>query len=706
MIVSSDTYGDIPAELKELSQWVCWDAVERDGKTVKLPINPKTGRLAKTDDSSTWGTLQQAIRSAKRFSGIGFVFSDSDPYVGIDIDKGITDEDKEIIEYFDSYSEYSQSGLGVHIICKGEVGDGHKNGKYEIYDRLRYFIFTGRSYHATPKPIEERQKQIDEFVGYYFSCQNIFGDIMQRIESEPEIDILDRIRASHQAVKFETLWQGDIATYASHSDADAALLSILRFWTGGNKAESFRLFGESGLYRKKWDRADYRERTWKSIDSGDVWRGIDDEMPSVIVSKAKHNLAPWRQVTSDMIRHVINGTLLEPLVELFAMPTDPPLTLESTLTKAIVMAGCALSRRSDRAGILQDSLYVGNRLSSVRILTAGGQVCNIYAILAAESGSGKDIGGLVDILAREMGSHVGNAGSAEGLADILMQEGKGNGYVGISEFSNWLDKRHWQARAAGFLTDAFNRGWFSFAMSTRGKTEARECAYCYPNILANIQPEAIGKHASTIDLQTGFLSRFLIAHAPTQYVRPITVSMDAQIEKAIYALSVYAGKHCCIEVQDKYLHDVYRQFADHRASYRGHWSRLVNEYGPRIAVMLATRDDCTEDIHIDEAAWHGAGLIIQWYYSQAERLFSEICDDTVQGDFERLLKSIYRVILSCDNGATAGDVSRRVRRKKQRDRTEAILELIDRGIISSEKIPSGKKHATVYRIVNQVPEWE
>ncbi|MDI9584389.1 MAG: hypothetical protein QM473_09235, partial [Acidobacteriota bacterium] len=42
-------------------------------------------------------------------------------------------------------------------------------------------------------------------------------------------------------------------------EADAALLSILRFWTGGDKDKAIDLFGQSGLVRPKWQRADYRE---------------------------------------------------------------------------------------------------------------------------------------------------------------------------------------------------------------------------------------------------------------------------------------------------------------------------------------------------------------------------------------------------------------------------------------------------------------
>jgi putative DNA primase/helicase len=39
------------------------------------------------------------------------------------------------------------------------------------------------------------------------------------------------------------------------------LVSHLAFWTGGDPDRIDRLFRSSGLYREKWERADYRAKT-------------------------------------------------------------------------------------------------------------------------------------------------------------------------------------------------------------------------------------------------------------------------------------------------------------------------------------------------------------------------------------------------------------------------------------------------------------
>ena len=40
----------IPAELRELDQWVCWRFEERKGKETKIPINAATGQEADCTD--------------------------------------------------------------------------------------------------------------------------------------------------------------------------------------------------------------------------------------------------------------------------------------------------------------------------------------------------------------------------------------------------------------------------------------------------------------------------------------------------------------------------------------------------------------------------------------------------------------------------------------------------------------------------------
>ena len=48
----------------------------------------------------------------------------------------------EIIQHFDSYTELSATGTGLHVIVKGEVPNRRKDG-VENYSSKRFFTVTG-----------------------------------------------------------------------------------------------------------------------------------------------------------------------------------------------------------------------------------------------------------------------------------------------------------------------------------------------------------------------------------------------------------------------------------------------------------------------------------------------------------------------------------------------------------------------------------
>lgn len=155
--------GEIPAELRERDQWICWRL--SDGK--KLPINATTLRNASSTDPATWTTFDKSLESfrknQKTLSGIGFVFSAEDPFCGVDLDgcrdpkTGIVAQwANDIIQRIGSYAEVSPSETGVKIFCRASnpFGRGRKiqvaeaeccdkEPAIECYDEGRYFAVTG-----------------------------------------------------------------------------------------------------------------------------------------------------------------------------------------------------------------------------------------------------------------------------------------------------------------------------------------------------------------------------------------------------------------------------------------------------------------------------------------------------------------------------------------------------------------------------------
>jgi DNA-binding transcriptional ArsR family regulator len=73
--------------------------------------------------------------------------------------------------------------------------------------------------------------------------------------------VIEAARAAKNAAKFASLFdEGDTSGYGSASEADLALVSMIAFYTQ-DVDQLDRLYRRSALYRKKWERYDYREKT-------------------------------------------------------------------------------------------------------------------------------------------------------------------------------------------------------------------------------------------------------------------------------------------------------------------------------------------------------------------------------------------------------------------------------------------------------------
>jgi len=148
-------------EMQKYNHWVCWD-------NEKVPIDPKTGKNAKSNDASTWSDVKTAKAYAEvneNIAGIGFVFTPNDPYCGIDLDHAFINDIQELhpwaVDFLDrlggSYTEISPSGSGLHVIVKDrERPDWWRDCKdtpegepaIEVYSQSRYFTMTGKVFNG------------------------------------------------------------------------------------------------------------------------------------------------------------------------------------------------------------------------------------------------------------------------------------------------------------------------------------------------------------------------------------------------------------------------------------------------------------------------------------------------------------------------------------------------------------------------------
>lgn len=248
-------YSKLPKELKKEKNFVCWTSD-------KLPKNPHTGQNAQSNNPDTWGTFEEALQACEKyhFDGIGFVF-DGKPngYFGVDLDHCLDDIDfvDEFVETLQSYTEYSRSNTGIHIICKGKFPDGRRRrGNVEMYNTGRYFIMTGNVYsdkYTTIKDCSETIKILHS--KYLFSETPKVAPKTFQVVDLDDREIIDKARNCKTGGLFQLLysgqWQG---LYSSQSEADLALCNHLAFWTQKDAQKMDRIFRSSGLMRDKWDK--------------------------------------------------------------------------------------------------------------------------------------------------------------------------------------------------------------------------------------------------------------------------------------------------------------------------------------------------------------------------------------------------------------------------------------------------------------------
>lgn len=168
----------LPDELTKNPYWICWKGEERNGKIVKIPIAPwSTGHdgPASVTNADNYTTFDEVLKTArKKQYGIGFVFTDKNPFVGIDFDhciegENISNEVTDWISRFDSYTEMSPSKKGVHVLIKGTLPKAIRNEKHgvEAYSNGRFFTITGDVSKKTPMEIKESQSSLNELIERY-----------------------------------------------------------------------------------------------------------------------------------------------------------------------------------------------------------------------------------------------------------------------------------------------------------------------------------------------------------------------------------------------------------------------------------------------------------------------------------------------------------------------------------------------------------
>ena len=291
---------ELPSALMALAayrQFIIYKTVasaNRPGKTDKFPVDHRTGAIANAHNSDIWLDSQTAIATANSWGepyGVGFVFTENDPFWFLDIDNCLTPSgwaphSQQLCNLLAGCAiEVSQSGTGLHLFGVGKPPlHGCRNDAIhvEFYHSGRFAALTGNG--ACGSAAADLTGALPYLVQTYFPPDPSTNqdNSIWTIEPVPEWsgikddqELIRRALQSRSAASafgnrasFADLWLADeralgaaypdpVRPYDA-SEADAALAQHLAFWTGKNCERIRRLMYLSKLARPKWDeREDY-----------------------------------------------------------------------------------------------------------------------------------------------------------------------------------------------------------------------------------------------------------------------------------------------------------------------------------------------------------------------------------------------------------------------------------------------------------------
>lgn len=164
--------GKYPPCLRKRDQWIHW--LDEDGN--KVPKKVGIGNVnASSTDPDTWTCYYDASTSFKpeKRTGLGFVLTENDPFICLDLDKVRIPSEGTIIPWalrlikdMDSLTYISPSGSGFHIWIRSDTLLEKLSVKHpkapetalEIFSYKRYMTMSGDFY--LKKPIQDRTKKI------------------------------------------------------------------------------------------------------------------------------------------------------------------------------------------------------------------------------------------------------------------------------------------------------------------------------------------------------------------------------------------------------------------------------------------------------------------------------------------------------------------------------------------------------------------
>jgi hypothetical protein len=716
----------IPKTLTALDQWVMWRYEWREGKWTKVPYRAGTRDLteAKSNDPSTWSSFADAFArfDVAGCDGIGFVVTVECRIVGIDLDHcrdpktgELNERAQFLIRRFASYIEVSPSGTGIRIFVFGALPEGRRKvGDYEVYAKGRYLTVTGHHVEDTPTTIEERSEALAAMVKWLGEDRrdSDLGAVRNRTAPKSDsasvtgwlhlnaddAELLTRARQASNGADFEALWRGDISGHDNDdSRADLALCNHLAFWTGKDAVAMDRLFRQSGLYREKWERKDYRDRTIAEAISGttEVYEPGGEirhgAAAQALVTPATNSTArPWPDPISEDAFLGLAGEVtqtIEPHSE-----ADPV----AILLQFLVLFGNVIGHRphfiaeNDRHALNLYLLLVGDT-SIARKGASFGQGRRVFDLAIPRYGkecveSGLATGEGLITRVRDPITTIVKSGERK-TTDFGVEDKRVVWFE--SEFASVLKVMQWSGAT---LSQKLRLAWDSGDLGSATKNSPVHATGAHISVIGHITRQELMRCLDRTEVANGLVNRFLVARVKRSKELPEggTLGDDdlATFRNRLKAAIDFAGKVDLIKRDEQATRLFIQHYHDLTLGRPGLLGAVVARGAPLVMRLAAIESllNLSSSVGVDHLK---AGLAIWRYcFDSARSIFGDLTGDPTADD---LLLGLRR----STNGMTGTDIRNYFgRNKSAADIERAQQVLLDHGLAEAVAEKTGGRDAT------------
>ncbi len=718
----------LPTELAKLGRWLLWRPLRRGANTTKVPVQVD-GRPASSTDPGTWTDLETALAAlpgVQEAAGPGIALGDG--LVGLDLDGCRKPDTGELAQWAQglldrlpgTYAEVSPSGKGVKLwalTSRPLAHSGRKAGYagpgtgLELYDRDRYFTVTGEALLGREGLLADLTEELAAL------CSEVWPPAPTRAPQPvaatltlADQDLLDRALSARNGPGVRSLWEGDTSSHGSHSEADLALCSGLAFWAGpGGEEQVDRLFRQSGLYRPKWEREDYRADTLaRAFSRTDFYQarpqvGVNGGLMSLSSLKSPseeedETPLPSESWPAPLEPEALHGFAGEVLATIGPHTEADPAAI---LFQFLVAFGSAAGRNphwfaeSDRHGVNLFLALVG-RSSRGRKGTSWGHVLRLFGLAAPDwqkscVASGLSSGeGLIwrvrDPLEKQ--EPVREKGSREvtGYQTVTEDEGISDKRLLVEE-PELASVLKVLVREGNNLSALLRKAWDGGVLQSLTKNSPARATGAHVSIVSHVTKPELLRYLDCTEYSNGFANRFLWAcvrkskllphggHLEDEALEPLA----ARLAEAL-TFAQQTGTLSRTPAARKLWEAVYPALAADKPGMLGSITARAEAQTMRLAALYALLDSCgsIRPEHLEAA-------LAVWTYSEASAawIFGRQLGNP---DADTILRALAEKPEGLSRTEIVHGLFRGHRRKEQVNRALALL--FEQGLAAPEKRPT------------------